>query len=191
MSEEETIVEFNVRVLDIANESDVLGEKMFDAKFVRKVLRSLPPTFNIKITAIEESKRKTCIALTSMKEEVMAEPKVSSNEESLAKSTVLLTKQVAKLKKEKITNGGENDYGSSKFERNSKVIRCHECEGFGHFQTECPTYLKRKKKSLVVVLSDDEDSLESDEEEVGRALISISITTNKREVESADDQVLD
>ena len=125
MSEEETIVEFNVRVLDIANESDVLGEKMFDAKFVIKVLRSLPPTFNIKVTAIEEvndvwkmkldelfgslwtfklhlgegeSKRKTCIALTSMKEEVMAEPKVSANEESLVESIVLLTKQVAKLK---------------------------------------------------------------------------------------------
>ena len=160
-----------------------------------------------------------------MKEEVMAEPKVSANEESLAKSTVLLTKQVAKLKSQfhkhvdsqksshnfslayhprssnstsssglfrrKDYEWGENDYGSSKFERNSKVIRCHEFEGFEPFQTECPTYLKRKKKSLIVVLSDDEDSLESDEEEVGRALISISITTNKREVESADDQVLE
>lgn len=55
MSEEKTIVEFNVRVLDIANESDVLREKMFDAKLVRKVLRSLPTRFNIKINAIKEA----------------------------------------------------------------------------------------------------------------------------------------
>ncbi|KAA0065471.1 uncharacterized protein E5676_scaffold76G00150 [Cucumis melo var. makuwa] len=37
---------------------------------------------------------------------------------------------------------GEKDYESSKLERNSKGIRCHECEEFGHIQTECPTYLK-------------------------------------------------
>ncbi|TYK00111.1 gag-pol polyprotein [Cucumis melo var. makuwa] len=45
-----------------------------------------------------ESKRKTSIALTSVKEEVVEEPKISANEESLVESIVLLTKQVAKLK---------------------------------------------------------------------------------------------
>ncbi|KAA0046158.1 gag-pol polyprotein [Cucumis melo var. makuwa] len=55
MTEEETIVEFNVRVLDIANESDTLGEKMSDSKLVQKVLRSLPSKFNMKVTAIEEA----------------------------------------------------------------------------------------------------------------------------------------
>ncbi|KAA0045968.1 gag-pol polyprotein [Cucumis melo var. makuwa] len=54
MLEEEPIAEFNVRVLDIMNETDALEEKMSDAKLVRKVLRSLPPRFNMKITAIEE-----------------------------------------------------------------------------------------------------------------------------------------
>ncbi|TYK29846.1 gag-pol polyprotein [Cucumis melo var. makuwa] len=48
MTEEETIVEFNVRVLDIANESDALEKKMSDSKLVRKVLRSLPSKFNMK-----------------------------------------------------------------------------------------------------------------------------------------------
>ena len=55
MTEDETIAEFNVRVLDIANESDALGEKMYDSKLVQKVLRSLPSRFNMKITAIEEA----------------------------------------------------------------------------------------------------------------------------------------
>ncbi|KAA0033119.1 gag-pol polyprotein [Cucumis melo var. makuwa] len=117
MSEEQTVVEFNVRVLDIANESNVLGEKMSNAKLVRKALRSLPLRFNMKITIIEEAnnmstmklnelfgsirtfelhlgegdvKRKYGIALTSMKEEAMTELKESTNEESLAESVVLL-----------------------------------------------------------------------------------------------------
>ncbi|KAA0054114.1 gag-pol polyprotein [Cucumis melo var. makuwa] len=166
------------------------------------------------------SKRKTGIALTSMKEEVIEESKVSGNEESLAKSIVLLTKQVAKIKSQFHNHVGgqrssrdssstrhpkrsssfssfrlyrrkdherdEKDYGCSKFEKNSKGIRCHEFEGFVHIQTECSTYLKRKKKSLVVTLSDDDDYSESDEEEVRRALISIS-TTKEGAMENVND----
>ncbi|KAA0040128.1 gag-pol polyprotein [Cucumis melo var. makuwa] len=55
MTEDETIVEFNVRVLDIINKSDALGKKMSDSKLVQKVLRSLPSRFNMKVTAIEEA----------------------------------------------------------------------------------------------------------------------------------------
>lgn len=53
MSEDEPIVQFNVRVLDIANESFILGEKTSDIKLVRKVLRSLPPWSNMKVIVIE------------------------------------------------------------------------------------------------------------------------------------------
>ncbi|TYK21887.1 gag-pol polyprotein [Cucumis melo var. makuwa] len=55
IGEDEFIAEFNARVLDIANELDALGEKMSDSKLVRKVLRSLPSKFNMKVTAIEEA----------------------------------------------------------------------------------------------------------------------------------------
>lgn len=55
MSEDETIVEFNVRLLDIANESFSLGEKISEEKLVRKVLRSLPRRFDMKVTVIEEA----------------------------------------------------------------------------------------------------------------------------------------
>ena len=33
-----------------------LGEEMKDSKIVRKILRSLPESFRVKMTAIEESK---------------------------------------------------------------------------------------------------------------------------------------
>lgn len=54
MSDDESIVEFNVHVLDIANESFALGEKMLNTKLVRKVLWSLPQCFNMKLTTIEK-----------------------------------------------------------------------------------------------------------------------------------------
>ncbi|KAA0032992.1 gag-pol polyprotein [Cucumis melo var. makuwa] len=55
LSEDETVSEYNERVLEIANESLLLGEKIPDSKIVRKVLRSLPRKFDMKITAIEEA----------------------------------------------------------------------------------------------------------------------------------------
>jgi predicted ArsR family transcriptional regulator len=44
-----------MNVLDIANSFDSLGEKLSDEKLVRKILRSLPRRFDMKVTAIEEA----------------------------------------------------------------------------------------------------------------------------------------
>ncbi|TYK11121.1 gag-pol polyprotein [Cucumis melo var. makuwa] len=154
MTELETIAEFNVRVLDIANESDALGEKMSGSKLVQKVIGSLPVKFNMKVTAIEEAndlskikldklfgslrtfelhlgeganRKKPGMALTSVKEELTEEHQVSQNKDSLAKSM------------RKDYERGEKDYGTSKSEKN-----------------------------------DNENYSRSDDEEVGMTLISIS-----------------
>jgi len=44
-----------MNILDMENAFDSLGEKMSDEKLVRKILRSLPKRFDMKITAIEEA----------------------------------------------------------------------------------------------------------------------------------------
>src|ERR1044072_7815122 len=55
MKEDENIHEFHMNILEIANASGALGEKMSEEKLVRKILRSLPKRFAMKITAIEEA----------------------------------------------------------------------------------------------------------------------------------------
>jgi hypothetical protein len=55
MKEDENIHEFHMSILEIANASGALGEKMSDEKLVRKILRSLPKRFAMKVTTIEES----------------------------------------------------------------------------------------------------------------------------------------
>ncbi|MCI09416.1 gag-pol polyprotein, partial [Trifolium medium] len=42
MKDDETIHDFHMNVMDIANSSESLGEKMPEEKLVRKILRSLP-----------------------------------------------------------------------------------------------------------------------------------------------------
>ncbi|CAM8880830.1 unnamed protein product [Rhodiola kirilowii] len=55
MQEDETITEFNTRVLDIANEAFALGEPISEEKLVRKVLRSLTKRFGMKALAVKEA----------------------------------------------------------------------------------------------------------------------------------------
>ncbi|KAA0037580.1 gag-pol polyprotein [Cucumis melo var. makuwa] len=66
MSEDESVSEYNERVLQIDNESLLLGERIPDSKIVRKVLRSLPRKFDIKVTAIEEAHDKTTLKLDEL-----------------------------------------------------------------------------------------------------------------------------
>ncbi|PNX86516.1 gag-protease polyprotein, partial [Trifolium pratense] len=56
MNDDETIQEFHMTLLDYDNQFDALGEKIPEEKLVRKMLRSLPKKFDMKVTAIEEAK---------------------------------------------------------------------------------------------------------------------------------------
>ena len=55
MKEDENIQDLHMNILDMANSFESLGEKMSDEKLVRKILRSLPKRFDMKVTAIEEA----------------------------------------------------------------------------------------------------------------------------------------
>ncbi|CAM8940967.1 unnamed protein product [Rhodiola kirilowii] len=54
MKESESIAEYNTRVLELSNEASALGKPIDEERLVSKVLRSLPPRFAMKVTAIEE-----------------------------------------------------------------------------------------------------------------------------------------
>jgi hypothetical protein len=56
MLEEETFGEFYSKISDLRNSMVSLGKSMSDVKLIRKILRSLPERFRIKVTTIEESK---------------------------------------------------------------------------------------------------------------------------------------
>ncbi|XP_019188855.1 PREDICTED: uncharacterized protein LOC109183091 [Ipomoea nil] len=50
----------------------------------------------------------------------------------------------------------------SKDKTGGKGIKCYECEGYGHVQAECPTYLRRKKSMKVALTWSDNDEPETD-----------------------------
>jgi len=56
MLEEETFGEFYSKMSDLRNSMVSLGKPISNVKLIRKILRSLPERFRIKVTTIEESK---------------------------------------------------------------------------------------------------------------------------------------
>jgi len=56
MLEEETFGEFYSKISDLRNSMVSLGKSISDVNLIRKILRSLPERFRIKVTTIEESK---------------------------------------------------------------------------------------------------------------------------------------
>lgn len=57
MLADETIVELNVHLREIGNNSFVLSENMSDEKLVRTIMRSLPERFDMKVTTIKEAQK--------------------------------------------------------------------------------------------------------------------------------------
>ncbi|KAK2423029.1 gag-protease polyprotein [Trifolium repens] len=170
MKEEETIYDFHMNVLDLTNSFDSLGERLSDEKLVRKILRSLPKRFDMKVTTIEEAQD-----IASMKVEELAgslqtfEMNLSDKPEKKGKSIAftsnidlsddiaLLRRQFNKILKNMgrgprrnvqhiqpdISNQG-NTSAKTKTDVESiqgREVHCHECEGYGHFRSECATYL--------------------------------------------------
>jgi hypothetical protein len=56
MFDDETFGEFYTRINNLRNSMVSLGKRVSDVKLIKKILRSLPECFRIKVTAIEESK---------------------------------------------------------------------------------------------------------------------------------------
>lgn len=56
MIENKSFSEFYAKITNLRNSMINLGKKVSDVKLIKKILKSLPERFRIKVTTIEESK---------------------------------------------------------------------------------------------------------------------------------------
>ncbi|TYK02443.1 gag-pol polyprotein [Cucumis melo var. makuwa] len=148
MTEEETIAEFNVRVLDIANESDVLGEKMSDSKLVRKVLRSLPSKF--------QNSRVSFTNTLAINATVVKPPQQLSPEyQALLHLDCTEGRTINEVKKTMTLQNLRS------MANESSVMSVKDLD---ILKLNVQPISKHKKKSLVATFSDEEDYSESDDE---------------------------
>ena len=92
-------------------------------------------------------------------------------------------------------NYGKNSREQNKFRRrvsdrpinrDNKFFKCRECGGHGHYQAECPTYLRRQKKCFRATLSDEK---EEKEEYTNAFISSISKDDSIFDNEELDDEL--
>ncbi|KAG9442737.1 hypothetical protein H6P81_018591 [Aristolochia fimbriata] len=202
MRDDETILEFEGKIRDIANQSSNLGDRIPQDRLVKKVLHSLSSKFKMKRIAIEENRflndmtldeligslktfemnEESSNSVREVKKDNVALQTLASNEvtqstlesdiptitpaELDAKVSFLakgFNKYIRKSKKKNFSSGdGKSRGGGFESAAKSKSITCYECGGRGHIQTECPTYMK-KKKSFVAAWSDDSSASEDEE----------------------------
>ncbi|KAA0040963.1 gag-pol polyprotein [Cucumis melo var. makuwa] len=181
MTEDESVSDYNKRVLEIANKSLLLDEKIPDSEIVRKVLRSLPRKFGMKVTAIEEAHDITTLKLDELFGSLLTfEMATTDRESKKGKRIAFKSTHVGMNAQTSNQYRRRNDYSLTrrnnensdrrsdgyikKKEGDRRIFRCRECRGVGHYQVECSTFLRKQKKKFHVTLSDEESGDSRDDD---------------------------
>ncbi|XP_031090976.1 uncharacterized protein LOC115995973 [Ipomoea triloba] len=193
MKDEQTIVEFNARVQELKNEAAVLGEPFSSDKLVRKILRSLPIRFRMKVTAIQENNNKKGKNVAFIAERCDLKEEIEDLDDE---TIVMITRNFSKILKQiNRKNKGVNQVRRviNRIPINGKHLkirtRITECEGFGHIHVECETYLKRKKSIKATTWSDKECSEEAqeDNEEISGNFVAFTVALSEPHPELEND----
>ncbi|KAG9454372.1 hypothetical protein H6P81_007276 [Aristolochia fimbriata] len=116
---------------------------------------------NIEAKRKQKEKGEASIALQVLKKESVTTPSTAVTTEELEEKIALLTRGFNKAFKrfgKRTISGNTNrsrDYTPAKDDSTlkNKGIQCHECDGFGHVRSECPS---KRKNSYVISWSNDE-----------------------------------
>ncbi|XP_043694322.1 uncharacterized protein LOC122645033 [Telopea speciosissima] len=163
MTQAETVEQFMSKVNEIINSIRGLGEELKDAIVVKKILRSLPKLYNLKVSAIEESKNLNTLNMDELHRTLTAYEMRMVKSKPTEKEAAFKTMKKLKIK-EDIEDEDSNDeliaYLARKLKRGGGKykgklpLKCFDCGGIGNFASKCP-------KKGKVIDSDDEDTQES------------------------------
>ncbi|KAL1204448.1 hypothetical protein V5N11_004034 [Cardamine amara subsp. amara] len=158
----ESVDDFSSKLSYIRQETIVLGKNYKDKKLVKKFLRSLPARFQSHKSAIEVALNSDDLKFDHVVGMMQAnELQLKKKEQTAGKGLALMVDQTDEIKDkvsrmvnkyfkkfEKGRHGGSSGQSKSGGERSVRKSekQCVECEGSGHYKTDCPTL--KKKNSL-------------------------------------------
>jgi hypothetical protein len=172
MLEDETFDDFFGKLSEIRNSMINLGKKVSDTKIVRKVMRSLPDRFKMKVTAIE-----SCTDLETLRIEELvgalqtyefslSKPRKnkdlalrtlrknsdeSSDEEPDDEKIALVARKYHNIRHQfpKRLEKLEESY-KDRNERDPRGRKCYECSGYGHLRKDCANHSQGPKQNLKI-----------------------------------------
>jgi len=161
MLEEETFGEFYTKISNLRNSMLSLGKQISDVKLIRRILRSLPERFRIKVTIIEERKdleemkneelvgylqiyeyslppvrKAKTIALKASKAP-KKKSRVSSDKDSDIDedAVAMLAKNFERFMKNRLRNAPHTAKSEEAEKKDPSGPQCFECSGFRHIRT--------------------------------------------------------
>ncbi|KAL1219106.1 hypothetical protein V5N11_003985 [Cardamine amara subsp. amara] len=155
----DSIDDFSSKLSSIRQEAIVLGKNYKDKNLVKKFLRSLPSKFQSHKSAIEVTLNSDDLKFDHVVEMMKAyELQLKKKEQTAGKGLALMADQTAEIedqvsmmvkkyfrKYETGQRGGSSSQFKSGAEKKVQKLdkQCAECEGKGHYKSECPTIIRR------------------------------------------------
>lgn len=171
MGEHESVEEFSSLLSGIAHESLILGKKYKDKKLVKKFLRCVPSKYTAYKAAmsvslntdeisfnevvgmlrahekeIDGGKKRKGVALVSQESDDKEDEDDPVNMLARRFDKVLHRAESGQRRGSTSRRTAEGEKRTSESEKNDQrvVVHCHECKGYGHYKTECPTVRRRE-----------------------------------------------
>ncbi|KAK0582839.1 hypothetical protein LWI29_030183 [Acer saccharum] len=188
--EEDKFVNFQDKLLEIANKCQALGSPISGERLNWKILRSPPKRFKAKVTAIEESKDIDVMSLDEllgslqtfeacMKPKaknkglalkVVKEASSSDDEEEMALLVKKFMRKGAKpsgkySREKEVKKSFTPSHERSSHVKSNRKVQCFKCKKLGHYASDCPngdSKKDKKGKAMAATWSEDDDS--NDEE---------------------------
>ncbi|KAI9192712.1 hypothetical protein LWI28_026892 [Acer negundo] len=193
MFEEDKFVDFQDKLLDIANQCQALGTPISGERINWKILKFLPKMFKAKVTAIKESKDddftglddllgslqtfKACLKPKDKNKglalKVVKEASSSEDDEEIA----LLVRKFRKFLRKGVKPSGKYSrekevkksftppHERSGHANSNRKVQCFKCKKLGHYALDCPIGdTKKENKGKAMAATWSEDDDSSDEE---------------------------
>ncbi|KAH7681548.1 Zinc finger CCHC-type protein [Dioscorea alata] len=176
---EETIATFNAKLMDIANQAYQLGKKFSDKKRFYAKVSAIEEARDITTMRLDElmgllqayemnlnPKRKVedfALKTEAIRQKELQQTVVTDNEDEEYGEFVFLSKKLHNMFRKYKKKGSRFQRKEvpkeekEETEDNLQKIKCWECGGVGHYQSECANTLKKRGKSLNPKWSDDSD----------------------------------